>query len=219
MEKMLLIDTSRCIECRACQVACKMWHALPPKWDGNIPPEIDTALRLDLTGTTYTLVKETEAEVYGRLRRLFFKDQCRHCQSPCCMKACPVSGAIVQEPSGAVVFTENCNPSKCKTRPCEKKCPFNIPRFNPDINKEKKCDFCYDRISDDSSRATSCADACPSEAISFGIESEVEAKAAERLNSVKARYPDAQLYNPRNGHVEWLLIGNPALYGLREFGR
>lgn len=218
MGNMLLIDTSRCIECRACQVACKKWHDLPPKWDGDIAPEIDTELRLDMIGTTYTLVKETESELYGRIRRLFFKDQCRHCQSPNCMKSCPVTGAIVQEASGAVVITDQCNTRLCKKQPCLKSCPFSVPRVNTDLRKATKCDFCYDRISDGSGRATACADSCPSEAIIFGDANEVQAEAAARLNRVKTRYPDAEIYYPQKGHVEWLLIGSSSVYGLKTGG-
>jgi formate dehydrogenase iron-sulfur subunit len=209
---MLLIDTSRCIACRACQVACKLWHALPP--EGNIEP------RLDLTGTTFTLVRETEEDVDGKLRRLFFKDQCRHCARPRCKEACPL-GAIVTEQTGAVVITDICNPDLCVTpsgeTPCELKCPYDIPRLDWTRNKFRKCDLCYDRIRDGSGRGTACADACVSEAIFFGTAEEVEAEARTRLEKLKARYPNANLGGASsNGRVKWILIGDPDFYGLHK---
>ena len=98
MGKMMLIDTSRCISCRACQVACKMWHALPPETD-NDP-------RTDLTGTTLTLVKEFEAEVGGKIRRLFFKDQCRHCDNAPCIESCEEK-ALFKNQDGVVIINNN----------------------------------------------------------------------------------------------------------------
>jgi formate dehydrogenase iron-sulfur subunit len=207
---MLLIDSSRCIACRACQVACKVWHVLAPE-NNNEP-------RLDLTGTTFTLVKETEAEIEGRLRRLFFKDQCRHCERPRCKEACPLN-AIVQEKSGAVVITDKCNPDRCLLssgrHPCELNCPYNIPHHDEEKNKFRKCDLCYDRISDGSGRGTSCADACPSDAIFFGTVKEVQNEAKNRLKKLKTKYPEANLAGSSStGHVKWLLIGSPDLYDL-----
>jgi formate dehydrogenase iron-sulfur subunit len=210
MGKMLLIDTSRCISCRACQVACKMWHKLLPE-DNNKP-------RTHLTGTTFTLVKEFEAKVDGRLRRLFFKDQCRHCIRPRCKNACPL-GAITQQGSGAVVITARCNPNLCITSsgnlPCKLACPYNIPRLNKKKNKVRKCDLCYDRIGDGSGRKTACADACPTGAIIFGDANEVWEKAYKRLAKVKARYPNANIGGSSSqSSVKWLLTASPNLYGL-----
>lgn len=206
----LLIDTSRCISCRACQVACKVWHGLPPE-NGSEP-------RQYLTGITYTLVQETEAEIDGKLKRLFFKNQCRHCFRPRCKEVCPFK-AIVKESSGAVVITDACNPDLCITstgeHPCELACPYNIPKLNQQINKFKKCDLCYDRIRDGSGRGTACADACPSEAIFFGTPKEVASEAVKRLNKIRNRYPDAHLGGScSEGRVKWILIGSPAAYGL-----
>lgn len=229
---MMLIDTSRCISCRACQVACKMWHALPPE-NNNDP-------RTDLTGTTFTLVRETEgiikvkdaktAVVRERLVRLFFKDQCRHCVSPRCMYACPKK-AIKRERCGAVVVDQTlCKPDECavvnpwgKKYPCLEKCWYHILRLDPVKNTMRKCDFCFDRIrerKDGSPRATACADACPSGAIYFDTAKKVLAEAKKRLVTVQKRYPDARIggfhATPR---VRWILLGRSALYGLDTIDR
>lgn len=210
----MLIDTSKCISCRACQVACKMWHALPP--EQNSEP------RTDLTGTTLTLVREFEAEVGGKIRRLFFKDQCRHCDTAICAGGCSLH-AIVKHSSGIVVINQNkCKPNLCYTYPdgkktCEKVCPYHIPRIDPVRNKARKCDLCYDRILDGSGRKPACADACPTGAIAVGSEDRVRLYVRKRLLKVRARYPNARIGGSSAGssHVYWLLTEDPSLYGLK----
>lgn len=241
--KYLLIDTSVCISCRACQVACKKWHKLPPIWEkdcppnympDNTPPEISSDLRTDLTGTTYTLVREKEAmvrrkynklngsswvqEIKPKLTRLFFKDQCHHCINPFCMGACPLK-AIKKETTGAVVITDLCDTTLCPTlsdgkHPCEIACPYHIPRINEEKKKATKCDLCYDRIGDGSKRKTSCAEACPADAVTFGGYKKISDLAVKRLNKAKKRYPDANLYQPYPSRVWWILVDKKEKYGL-----
>lgn len=212
-KKALLIDSSLCIACRACQVACKLWHGLPPEdamYDGiYVVPQ-------DLTGTRWTLVKDPETEDEDdRVRLLFFKDQCRHCQSPRCMTACPVRRAIVKDSTtGAVVITDKCRPQACKTRPCESACPYNVPRFDGLLARERKCDFCYDRTTDGSDRCTSCADACPTGAIQFGDADDISDLANQRLAEITAEFPSANIYPTRRTEVMWLLTADPSEYGL-----
>jgi formate dehydrogenase iron-sulfur subunit len=190
-----------------------MWHALPP--------EVDSEPRKDLTGTTLTLVKEFEAEVNGKIRRLFFKDQCRHCDMAICAGGCPLK-AIKKLTNGAVVIKNSCNPDLCPTpygdgkHPCEKVCPYLKPRLDPVKNKMRKCDLCYDRIRDGSGRKTACADACPTGAIFFGGAAKVLNEANNRLAKVKVRYPNANIGGAPAGtsHVIWLLTQSPTAYGL-----
>ena len=214
-KKVMLIDTSKCISCRACQIACKKWHALPPE-NNNEP-------RTDLTGTTRTLVREFEVEARGKIRRLFFKDQCRHCDAAVCAGGCPLH-AIVKHSSGIVLINPNkCNPDLCYTYPdgkktCEKVCPYHIPRIDPVTNKATKCDACYDRILDGSGRKTACADACPTGAIIVGdVDTVVRPYVNVRLPIVRARYPNAKIGGSSAcpSHVYWLLTEDPSLYGLK----
>jgi formate dehydrogenase iron-sulfur subunit len=263
--KYLLIDTSLCISCRACQVACKKWHKLPPIWEKdvpqagdtqtnwancvwkdsvepwndltpiNTPPLIDNELRTDLTGTTFTIVKEREAEVnrkvkkliggswstsvYSKLTRLFFKDQCHQCINPFCMGACPLKAIERDIATGAVVITDACDINLCPTlangkHPCEVACPYHIPRINNLKGKATKCDFCYDRIRDGSGRKTSCAEACPADAVMFGGYKKINDLATTRLKKAKKRYPDANLYQPYPSRVWWILVTTKDKYGL-----
>ena len=227
--KMMLIDSSICMACKGCQVSCKAWHQLPAEDTSFIgsyqnPP--------DLSGITYTMLRFNEVAGLTALKYLewlFFKDQCRHCVVPKCRTHCPVPGAIVVEPSGAVVFTDECDPNICVTRPCESRCPYDVPRLNEDENKEKKCDFCYDRIAD--GKAPTCVTTCPSEAITFGNAAYIQSLANARLAELLAKYPNAKIYpdgamgggGPKGGggagtHVIWLLIDDPSAYGITSGG-
>ena len=223
--KMMLIDTSKCIACKACQVSCKSWHQLPAE-DTSFTGSYENPP--DLSGDTYTRVTFTEV---ASDKWLFFKDQCRHCgggKAPC-QKACPVSGAIVRESSGAIVITDKCDPSRCGGRPCEDACPYDIPRYNAELNKERKCDFCFDRIADGG--VPNCALTCPPGAITFGDAGYVQGVANARLSEILARYPNANIYPNGHGgrmggggggghgtHVIWLLIDDPSKYGITDGG-
>ncbi len=219
-EKMMLIDTSICMACRGCQVACKDWHQLPAEdteFEGTYqnPP--------DMSDKTLTVVKFTEAEgsrPFKYMEWLFFKDQCRHCKgmhgAPC-QKACPVRGAIVAEAGGAIVITDACDSTKCNID-CVDACPYNIPKING--GKAKKCDFCFDRI--EGSKSPICAKTCPPGAITFGNAGSVQAAANDRLAKVRAEYPNANIYPNGHGHggcggetrVIWLLIDDSSAYGI-----
>jgi Fe-S-cluster-containing dehydrogenase component len=158
--KRILIDSSKCQACKACQAACQQWHSLEAEdttFTGSYqnPP--------DMSGANLTVVRFTEIEADGKVKWLFFKDQCRHCESPSCKTACPL-GAIVRQANGMVYINPAiCNPLVCTSaaypalRPCQSACPFKvydgagIPRwkYTKDSTltgeKMKKCDFCYNR--------------------------------------------------------------------------
>jgi formate dehydrogenase iron-sulfur subunit len=220
---MMLIDTSKCMACKGCQVSCKAWHQLPAEdtsFTGTYenPPDLSVDV---LTRVRFNEVLDSQP--FKFMEWLFFKDQCRHCigmrRGAPCQRACPVRGAIVTEAGGAIVITDKCNPSRCN-RDCEDACPYDIPRN--DGGKEKKCDFCYDRIED--GMAPSCAETCPPGAITFGSASYVQGVASARLSELLARYPNANIYP--NGHcggghetrVIWLLIDDPSAYGITDGG-
>lgn len=212
--KMMLIDTSRCMACRGCQVACKDWHQLPAEETTFVgtyenPP--------DLSGVTLSRVRFSEVD--GPVFMwLFFKDQCRHCMNPKCQHFCPVGNAIEVTSSGAVVITDSCNPTACRNRPCERMCPYGIPRFNGD--KETKCDLCFDRI--EAGKSPICAKTCPPGAITFGDSQTVIDEANARLAELAAEYPNAEVYpdsflstKPGAGtRVGWILVDCADKYGL-----
>lgn len=227
---MMLIDTSICMACKSCQVSCKAWHQLPAE-DTSFTGSYENPP--DLSVDTFTRVRFNEVLDSGPFKYmewLFFPDQCRHCIGKMggapCQRACPVPGAIVTEEGGAIVITDACDPSSCN-RDCEEACPYDIPRNDETpLGKEKKCDFCYDRIADN--KAPSCAETCPPGAITFGSASYVQGVADARLSELLARYPNANIYpngggggKKGGGHgtrVIWLLIDDPSAYGITDGG-
>ena len=147
MPKAFFIDTSRCIACRGCQVACKEWHGLPAvptrqRGTHQNPP--------DLNPFNYKLVRFTEEKIDGKVEWLFFPDQCHHCLDPSCKGAADsiAPGAIVlDKKTGAVICTDktaNLTVDQCKE--IQESCPYNIPRRNEKTGLLTKCDMCIDRL-------------------------------------------------------------------------
>ena len=206
-----LIDTSKCIGCKACQVACMQWN--------DVRDEIGTNHGvydnpIDLTSASWTVMRFSEHEnEEGNLEWLIRKDGCMHCADPGCLKACPSPGAIVQYSNGIVDFQEE-NCIGCGY--CITGCPFNIPRISKKDNKAYKCTLCSDRVS--IGQAPACAKACPTGAITFGSKEDMIDSAQDRIADLKERgFKDAGLYDPQGvggTHVMYVLhhADRPELY-------
>jgi formate dehydrogenase iron-sulfur subunit len=206
-----LIDISKCIGCKACQVACSEWNDVRDVVGNNVGVYDNPA---DLTADTWTVMRFTEyEEESGRLEWLIRKDGCMHCADPGCLKACPSPGAIVQYSNGIVDFIEE-NCIGCGS--CITGCPFNIPRLSKEDNKVYKCTLCSDRVGVGLEPA--CVKTCPTGAITFGSKEAMIEHAAERIVDLKDRgYQNAGLYDPQgvNGtHVMYVLkhADKPEIY-------
>jgi formate dehydrogenase iron-sulfur subunit len=207
-----LIDTSKCIGCKACQVACLEWNDLREQVGVNHGVYDNP---LDLTPASLTVMRFSEwinPETQD-LEWLIRKDGCMHCADPGCLKACPAPGAIVQYTNGIVDFVkENC--IGCGY--CVKGCPFNIPRISKVDAKAYKCTLCSDRVA--VGQGPACAKACPTQAIVFGTKEEMKKHAEARITDLKARgYKNAGLYDPPGvggTHVMYVLhhADQPQLY-------
>jgi len=185
-----LIDVSKCIGCKACQLACSEWNDLRDDAGTNIGVYDNPA---DLSGQTWTLMRYFEVEPeQDHLEWLIRKDGCMHCEDPGCLKACPSPGAIVKYSNGIVDFiSEHC--IGCGY--CIKGCPFDIPRISPKDNKAYKCSLCSDRVSEGIEPA--CVKACPTGAITFGPKEDMLEHAVQRTAELKERgYKNAGVYNP-----------------------
>jgi formate dehydrogenase iron-sulfur subunit len=207
-----LIDVSKCIGCKACQVACEEWNDLRDDIGFNDGVYTNPA---DLSARTWTLMRFTEYEnpQTNNLEWLIRKDGCMHCSDPGCLKACPSPGAIVQYANGIVDFIEE-NCIGCAY--CIKGCPFNIPRLSKEDHKAYKCTLCSDRVA--VGQAPACAKACPTGAIMFGTKAAMIDQASERVEDLKSRgFDQAGLYDPPGvggTHVMYVLHHNdkPSLY-------
>jgi formate dehydrogenase iron-sulfur subunit len=206
-----LIDISKCIGCKACQVACMQWNDLRDDVGSNIGVYDNPS---DLTPASWTVMRFTEHDnVDGQFEWLIRKDGCMHCADPGCLKACPAPGAIVQYANGIVDFQQQ-NCIGCGN--CVTGCPFNIPRISEKDNKAYKCTLCSDRVAVGLEPA--CVKTCPTGAIVFGSKEDMIHHAEGRIADLKERgYKTASLYNPAGvggTHVMYVLKhgDRPGLY-------
>ena len=208
-----LIDTSACIGCKACEVACQEWNDLPAETTvqhGSYQTLPET------TPNLWNLIKFNEHETDdGAFHWLLRKDQCMHCADPGCMKACPAPGAIVQYNNGIVDFQQD-NCIGCGY--CIAGCPFNVPKMSKQTKKVYKCTLCVDRVSVGLEPA--CIKACPTNCLTFGSKDVLLQKAESRVRQLQAAgFTDAGVYDPPGvggtGVVSILAYGKtPAAYGL-----
>jgi formate dehydrogenase iron-sulfur subunit len=211
LEVAKLIDISKCIGCKACQVACMEWNDLRDEIGTNHGVYDNP---MDLTDKSWTVMRYSEVEVEkGRLEWLIRKDGCMHCADPGCLKACPSPGAIVQYANGIVDFhEEHC--IGCGY--CITGCPFNIPRLSKKDGKAYKCTLCSDRVA--AGREPACVKTCPTGAIMFGSKQDMKEQAEHRLVDLKSRgYQNAGLYDPPGvggTHVMYVLqhADKPEIY-------
>jgi formate dehydrogenase iron-sulfur subunit len=206
-----LIDVSKCIGCKACQVACMEWNDLRDEVGTNVGAYQNPH---DLSENSWTLMRFAEYEnPKGDLEWLIRKDGCMHCADPGCLKACPSPGAIVQYANGIVDFhEENC--IGCGY--CISGCPFDVPRLSKRDNKVYKCTLCSDRVAVGLEPA--CVKACPTGAIVFGTKDDMKDHAEERIADLKSRgFDQAGLYDPAGvggTHVMYVLhhADKPEIY-------
>lgn len=186
-----LIDTTTCIGCKACEVACLEWNDLPvteTRFDNTIQTLPETQWNY------WNLIKFNEYDhpEHGFMW-LMRKDQCMHCAEPGCLEACPADGAIVQYANGIVDFQqEHC--IGCGY--CIIGCPFNIPKFNPTTKKVYKCTLCADRVAVGLEPA--CIKACPTGCLHFGTKEDMLALANQRVKQLREHYgfTRAGIYDP-----------------------
>ena len=206
----LLYDTTLCIGCKACVVACAEANGLPAdtawsdgKWQAP----------LDLNATTKNIIKLYE----GGDQRSFVKVQCMHCIDPACANACML-GALKKGEFGIVSY----DPTFCVgCRYCQMACPFNVPKFewtNAVTPKIVKCELCRDRLA--AGREPACTEVCPRDAVIYGRRADLLREAHRRIEAAPGRYvPHVYGETEAGGtqvlylsHVPFEKIGLPA-YG------
>jgi formate dehydrogenase iron-sulfur subunit len=222
-------DTSVCIGCKACEVACKEWNGLPE-------PDSDV---LTLTGMSYdntaalgsnswrhvAFIEQSlpasgrEGDLItaepGENRWLMASDVCKHCTHAACLDVCP-TGALVRTEFGTVIV----QPDVCNgCAYCVSACPFGVIDRREDDGRAWKCTMCYDRLRGGLEPA--CAKSCPTDSIQFGPLDELRAIAQSRLEELHAGGETrARLYldDPEDGigggGAFFLLLDEPEVYGL-----
>ncbi|HEY2499522.1 MAG TPA: formate dehydrogenase subunit beta [Candidatus Angelobacter sp.] len=185
-----LIDTTTCIGCKACEVACVEWNGYEFRettFDNTYQTMPETAWNF------WNLIKFNEdVDSAGNVQWLMRKDQCMHCEEPGCLIACPADGAIVQYTNGIVDFNQaNC--IGCQY--CVSGCPFNIPKFNEATKKVYKCTLCSDRVG--AGLEPACIKSCPTGCLHFGSKEDMKVEAIKRVAQLHANgHGDAGIYNP-----------------------
>ncbi|MEW6259003.1 MAG: hydrogenase 2 operon protein HybA [Thermodesulfobacteriota bacterium] len=203
-----LVDLTRCVGCRKCELACNEVNHLPePAVRFDDLRVFDRARRPD--EKAYTVVNRYHTGKrgdQGQLVPTFVKVQCLHCQDPACVSACIV-GALTKKENGAVHY----DVGKCiGCRYCMVACPFEIPAYeysDPWTPKVQKCTFCYERIVKEGGKP-GCASACPTEAITFGKRSVLLQMAHQRISQNPAKYIDHVYGETEAGGTSWLYLSD-----------
>ena len=230
-------DTSVCIGCKACEVACKEWNGLPDPEPGDL---LLTGMSYDNTGALganawrHVAFIEQERPLLaagvgdasgdedgGQTRWLMASDVCKHCTHAACLDVCPTGALVRTEFATVIVQHDICN--GCAY--CVSACPFGVidrrigDQNTKNVGIAQKCTLCYDRLRDGLEPA--CAKACPTQSIQFGDVDELRERAAARLASLHdAGVPEARLYgeDPEDGvggtGAMFLLLDEPEVYGL-----
>ena len=219
-------DTSVCIGCKACEVACKEWNHVPEdglsftgmSYDNTIGLGADTWRHVAFIEQRKPVAnQEPGAQHDGsdELRWLMSSDVCKHCTEAACLDVCP-TGSLFRTEFGTVVVQEDiCN--GCGY--CIPACPYGVIDQREDDGRAWKCTLCYDRLTVGMEPA--CAKACPTDSIQFGPLDELRERAQGRVDQlVEAGVTDARLYghDPNDGvggaGAFFLLLDEPEVYGL-----
>jgi formate dehydrogenase iron-sulfur subunit len=214
-----LTDTTLCIGCKACEVACKQWNNLPMDDVGLTGFSYDNTVDLGATTWRHVAFVEQAPASDGRpVAWLMLSDVCKHCVNAGCLEACP-TGAIIRTEFDTVVIQQDiCN--GCGY--CIPACPFGVPQLDHQFGTARKCTLCFDRLVDGLEPA--CAKACPTDSILFGAIADLLPMATRRVDELRARGVEgAQIYGDRasggtNGidglNALFILTAPPETYNL-----
>src|SRR4051812_29524880 len=226
-------DTTVCIGCKACEVACKQWNQLPADrfhWSGN---SYDNTGSLSAESWRHVKFVEQFADVLpqrgdGRVslevlpaeppvnRWLMMSDVCKHCAAAPCQQACPTGAIVYNEFHNVYIQPDICN--GCSY--CIAACPFGVVTRSHFDGHAHKCTLCFDRQRD--GLVPACAKACPTASIQFGPVDELRDRARKRVDELRRRGLPAALYGAAATetytelHSFYLLLDRPAVYGLPD---
>lgn len=214
-------DTTVCIGCKACEVACKQWNQLPSdgiKFSGHSYD--NTGHLSETTWRHVAFVEQMDRSGQGgqnKSRWLMMSDVCKHCDDAPCENACPTGALIYNEFGNVYVQPDICN--GCGY--CVTACPFGVLGRSEVDGHVHKCTLCFDRQT--MGMTPACAKACPTASIQFGPVEELRAKAKQRVEELHAKgETDAYLYGADETeeysrlNAFFLLKDHPNVYNLPE---
>jgi formate dehydrogenase iron-sulfur subunit len=231
-------DTSLCIGCKACEVACKAWNNVPQggfelsglSYDNTVALGADTWRHVAFIEQSVPADSATVTDLglpqvgppdpqaadqpETNMRWLMSSDVCKHCTHAACLDVCPTGALFRTEFDTVVVQPDVCN--GCGY--CVPACPYGVIDQRKEDGRVFKCTLCYDRLKEDKTPA--CAQACPTESIQFGEVDELRERAQRRVEELHARGVDvARLYGQDpddgvgGGGAFFLLLDEPEVYG------
>jgi len=154
----LVLDSKKCINCKACVVACKAENGVP-------------------VGKFRDWITEERRGTWPRLMATFDPEQCEHCANPSCVRVCP-TGASWQRADGIVLV----NYDDCiGCRYCMIACPYNARYFREDLGVVDKCTLCAHRV--DKGGIPACVETCPSKVRVFGDLEDPSSDVSQLLNT------------------------------------
>ncbi|MGE5828661.1 MAG: 4Fe-4S dicluster domain-containing protein [Micromonosporaceae bacterium] len=210
-------DTSVCIGCKACEVACKEWNLLagdaPAFGDGY-----DNTGSLDAQNWRHVKFIDNVADKPVNVGQgkawLMMSDVCKHCQHASCMEVCPTGSIIRTEFDTVYIQPDVCN----GCRDCIAACPYGVIEMDAQKKVAQKCTLCYDRLQGGLEPA--CAKACPTQSIQFGPLDELRDQARKRVDTLHAQgVGEARLYGADESvygglNAFFLLMDEPEAYQL-----
>lgn len=175
-----LLDPKRCIECRACESACKQWNG------------VETGV-----GVRYRQVRIYESGTFPEVRQQALSGACNHCDTAWCLMVCPVKAIWRRSEDGVVLIDRE----KCVgCQQCKAFCPYDAPQFNLRTRKMEKCTMCFDRIDQDLQPA--CSTLCPTGALTWGKWSEISQQGV-------AQVPNFANPNNTKPHIRFVVDDYP----------
>jgi formate dehydrogenase iron-sulfur subunit len=221
VRKGFFTDSTLCIGCKACEVACKQWNQLPD--DGFHFTGMSYDNTVALGASTWRHVSFIERPVplgnqqAGNISWLFNSDVCKHCARAGCLESCPTGAIVRTEFDSVYVQPDVCN--GCGY--CITSCPFGVIDRRQDDGRAWKCTLCYDRLKEHMEPA--CAKACPTDSIKFGDLEDLQRIAGERVERLHENgVPEAYLYGASAAeqpgteglNAFFLLVDKPEAYNL-----
>jgi formate dehydrogenase iron-sulfur subunit len=215
-------DTTVCIGCKACQVACHQWNDLPAGHGARTSLPVLSGNSYDNTGSfsdvNWRHVKFIEQFSADANRTsaawLMMSDVCKHCVNAPCLEVCPTSAILRTEFDTVYINEPACN----GCRDCVGACPFGVIHMSEQRHVAQKCTFCYDRLRND--LAPACAQACPTQSIRFGPLNRLKEIAQQRVAQLHGEgVAQAHLYGADDKvlgglNAFYLLVDRPETYGL-----